>query len=186
MQHIDWGGAYYASAAVEFKKANATGHPKASKAVQNLRIEQTNTVAEKWSLTVVNPSSGSYVLALQSPKETTVWKSAAILCNEPSNTFGGKIAAFFQGHTRAHGNMAVDFKMYDASDAVTTNTANAKKYVYTVTLMKRITSTSFTSFQIIPVGSISSTVTVQTPYGTNGIKSSKPLGGSFVIKCPDP
>jgi hypothetical protein len=56
--------------------------------------------------------------------------------------------------------MAVDFKMYDASDAVTTNTANAKKYVYTVTLMKRITSTSFTSFQIIPVGSISSTVTV--------------------------
>jgi hypothetical protein len=39
MQHVDWGGAYYVSAAVEFKKANAIGHPKASKAVQNLRIE---------------------------------------------------------------------------------------------------------------------------------------------------
>jgi hypothetical protein len=39
MQHIDWGGNSWASAAVEFKKNNASGHPNASKAVQNLRIE---------------------------------------------------------------------------------------------------------------------------------------------------
>jgi hypothetical protein len=39
LQHIDWGGNYWVSTAVEFKKADAAGHPKASKAIQNLRIE---------------------------------------------------------------------------------------------------------------------------------------------------
>ena len=82
--------------------------------------------------------------------------------------------------------MAVDFVMYDANNVVTTNIALAKKYIYTVTLMKRINSTSFTSYQVIPVGSISSTVTVMPPYGASGTPSSKPLSGSFVIKCPDP
>jgi len=51
------------SIGVEFKKA-AGGHPLATKAIHNLRIEQNPTRAEKWTLTVVNPSSGQYVLAL--------------------------------------------------------------------------------------------------------------------------
>jgi len=51
--------------------------------------------AEQWTITVVNPSTGTYVLALQSPKETALWKSAPIACNSTSGELGGKIAAFF-------------------------------------------------------------------------------------------
>lgn len=76
--------------------------------------------------------------------------------------------------------------MYDSTGAVTSDATKAKKYVYTITLMKRITGFSFTSFAILPYGSISSVITVMPPYGAGGIASSKPLGGYFVIKCPDP
>lgn len=189
LQHIDWGGNYWASVAVEFKKDNAAGHPKASKAIQNLRIDQQKVVSEQWTLTSVFPSvgscAGSYVLALQSPKETTLWKSASILCNEPSNTFGGKIAAFFQGSTRLGGNMQVSFKMYDAADVAVTDTTKAIKYVYTINSMKRSAQPTFSAFQVIPVGTLSAKVTVVPPYN-GGIPGSLPLAGSYVIKCPDP
>jgi hypothetical protein len=138
------------SMGLEYKKADAAGHPKASKAIQNLRIEQDTTRAEKWTITSVFNSvgtcSGSYYLSLQSPMETTLWKSAAIKCNEPSNTFGGIIAAFFQGSTRLGGDTQTDLLMYDAAGIKTSTASLAKKYVYTMTTKKRSAASTFSSY----------------------------------------
>ena len=82
--------------------------------------------------------------------------------------------------------MQVDLAMYDSANVITTVAANAKKYIYTISLMKRITGVSFSSYSVVPYGSITSTVTVMPPYGASGIKSSAPLAGFFIITCPDP
>ena len=82
--------------------------------------------------------------------------------------------------------MQVNLDMYDSANVKTTVVANAKKYVYTIILMKRINGVSFSSYTVVPYGSITSTVTVMPPYGASGIKSSAPLSGFFVITCPDP
>lgn len=74
--------------------------------------------------------------------------------------------------------------MYDAGNAVTKTESQAKKYVYTVTVLRRDSVSSFNYYKITPSG-LSSTVTVVPPY-QGGIPSSKPLAGSFIIKCPDP
>lgn len=86
------------------------------------------------------------MLALQSPKETSLWKSAPIACNSTSGELGGKIAAFFQGSTRAAGNVQTDYKMYDVNGVETKVSADAKKYVYTITMLKRISGSSFTAY----------------------------------------
>lgn len=134
----------------------------------------------------VGTCSGTYVLALQSPLENTLWKSAAIKCNEPGNTFGGIIQSFFQGSTRLAGNIQTDFVMYDVNNVKTTNTALAKKYVYTITSLKRSAQATFVSHQIIPVGTVTAIITVMPPSGASGVPSSMPLTGSYIIKCPDP
>lgn len=58
--------------------------------------------------------------------------------------------------------------MYDSNGDVTTTTSSATKYVYTVKLVKRIDGYSFTAATVLPVGTISSTITLIGPYATGG------------------
>ena len=75
--------------------------------------------------------------------------------------------------------------MFTSAGVETTNSAQATKYVFTTYLKKRINGSSFISYQVTPVGTITSTVTVSPPY-SGGNLSSGAISGSFKIRCPDP
>jgi hypothetical protein len=167
-QHKDFGGGYWASFAVEFMQPGSENHPMAAKAVQSWRIEQENT-PETWTLEILNPSStGTFKLSMKSPKQTTAFITDAIACNVVSGTLESRLNAFFNSSARAGSVCKVTRTMYDANGAVTTTTASAKKYVYTIKLVKRIDGFSFTAATVLPVGTITSTVTVNGPYATGG------------------
>ena len=171
------------STAVEFKKANTAGHPKTTRAVQSLRIEQ-GGLPETWTITVLNPGAGQYKLTMKSPKETTAWISNAINSNTSAAALRTELYNYFSANSRTGSDIGVNLVMYDAANAVTTVAANAKKYIYTIKLVKRITGSSFTTATVATLGTISSTITVQSP-SNGGNASGAPLSGSFVIKCTD-
>jgi hypothetical protein len=117
------------STAVEFKKANTAGHPKATRAVQSLRIEQSG-LPETWPITMLNPGTGQYKLTMKSPKETTAWVSNAINCSAAA--LRTELYNFCSVGSRTGSDVSVNLVMYDAANLVTTVAANAKKYIYTV------------------------------------------------------
>jgi hypothetical protein len=119
------------STAVEFKKANTAGHPKATRAVQSLRIEQSG-LPETWPITMLNPGTGQYKLTMKSPKETTAWVSNAINCNTSAAALRTELYNFCSVGSRTRSDVSVNLVMYDAANLVTTVAANAKKYIYTV------------------------------------------------------
>ena len=180
----DTGGGMWSTVSLEFEKPGSEKHPMAAKAIQSWRIEQ-NNVAEQWTISVTNPSSGQYKLGLKSPKETTTWISDSIPCNTNAEGLKYKIGGFFSSNTRTSSDISVSLVMYDAANAVTTSTASAKKYVYTIKLKRRITGFSFTAATVYPVGTITSTVTVVKPSDPTGIASSAPLAGNFIVSCTD-
>jgi hypothetical protein len=75
--------------------------------------------------------------------------------------------------------------MFDKAGIVTTNASNATKYVYTITLDKRITEASFTSFKVTPYGVINPTVTLKGPTDAGSKLSGPQLTGNVVITCKD-
>jgi hypothetical protein len=75
--------------------------------------------------------------------------------------------------------------MYTSAGVETTIESLATKFVFDTYLKKRINGSSFISYQVIPVGAITSTVTITPPYA-GGVLSSGPISGSFKISCPDP
>jgi hypothetical protein len=183
-QHKDTGGDYFSTVSVEFEKPGSESHPMAAKAVQSLKVEQSN-VAETWTLTIVNPGTGTFKLSLKSPLESTAWLSGAIACNLSATEMRLSLIAFFNYPTRVDSDISVSRTIYDAAGLVTTSTSSAKKYVYTIKLKKRINGYSFTTATVYPVGTISSTVTVQKPSDVGGTASSRPMSGYFVISCAD-
>lgn len=54
--------------------------------------------------------------------------------------------------------------MYDVNGVKTGDEAQAKRIVYTFTMFKRINGFSFNSYQVIPVGTLTSTISVVAPY----------------------
>lgn len=73
---------------------------------------------------------------------------------------------------------------YDADDLeVAEGDAGITKVIFTLKLQLRIDGFSFDSAQVANIDS-ASVVTVTPP--SLGIQSTAPLGGRFVIKCPDP
>jgi hypothetical protein len=160
----------FATISVEFRDGVNTfeTHPMAAKAVQSWRIEQ-DTIPETWTLTINNPSSGTFKVGLKSPLESTTWYSDAIACNSNAGTMRNKLYGFFSANTRTSSDISVSLTMYDASGAVTTTSSAATKYVYTIKLKKRITGFSFSTGAAYPIGTIASTVTIQPPYGATGI-----------------
>lgn len=144
-------------------------------------------MAEQWTLTVNNPGTGKYKLSMKSPKETTSWLSEEIACNASAWTFRDRIWNFFADSKRAWSHITVTLAMFDADGVVTSNSALAKKYVYTTKLIRRITGYSFTTATALPIGTISSTIEIVKPSDTalGGIQSSAPLSGKFTIQCKD-
>jgi hypothetical protein len=142
-------------------------------------------VAEQWTITVNNPSTGKYKLSMKSPKETTAWLSDEIACNASAWTMRDRLWDFFASNKRAHSHIAVTLVMYDAAGVVTTTSNLAKKYVYTIKLIRRITGFSFTTASALPIGTITSTIQIVKPSDEGGIASSAPLTGKFTIQCKD-
>ena len=92
---------------------------------------------------------------------------------------------FFASNKRAHSHIAVTLVMYDAAGVVTSDSNLAKKYVYTIKLIRRITGFSFSTASALPIGTITSTVQIVKPSDEGGVASSAPLTGKFTIQCKD-
>jgi len=152
--------------------------------VQSWRIDQSN-VAEQWTITVNNPSTGKYKLSMKSPKETKAWLSGEIPCNAHPDLLRDHLNQFFASHLRANSPVSVKLEMYDQAGVLTTTSNLAKKYVYTIRLMRRITGFSFTTASALPIGTITSTIQIVKPSDEGGVASSAPLTGKFTIQCKD-
>jgi len=119
---------------VEVKPANGSAnftstHPLASSKIQQIGFDQINT-PEMWSVTVATPDSGTYFVNLvdSTKKPAVAWKSGAIAANANAATFRNAIYPFYRD---VHGSdISVERIMFDASGAVTTNTALATSYTY--------------------------------------------------------
>jgi len=59
--------------------------------------------------------------------------------------------------------------MYDGSNAVTSDSASATKYIYTIKLKRRITGYSFSTGAAYPIGTITSQVSIQGPSSATGV-----------------
>lgn len=75
--------------------------------------------------------------------------------------------------------------MTDSTGVVTTTTSKATLYTYTILLKRRITGLSFSAYQVLTKGTISSVVKVIPPNDPTSTQSSAPLTGNFVILCAD-
>jgi hypothetical protein len=120
-------------------------------------------VAEQWTITVNNPSTGKYKLSMKSPKETKAWLSSEIPCNASAGHMRDYLNPFFSSHLRANSGISVKLEMYDQAGVLTTTSNLAKKYVYTIRLMRRITGFSFTTASALPIGAITSTIQIVKP-----------------------
>jgi hypothetical protein len=145
----------------------------------------TDNTPESWFIEVLNPSSGSWRLDFTDPKTGNVWKSDEINANGSASHVRYRIQGFFTSGSRSGSNIDVERTMLDAEGNETTVTADAQKYVYKVMLHRRIDGYSFTNYSTATYGTIASTITVFPPNSERGTMSSKPLGGEFVLKCPD-
>ena len=83
-----------------------------------------------WSVTIASPDSGTYFLNLvdSTKKPAVAWKSAAIAANANAGTFREAINPFYKDVFACDVNVVRI--MYDASGAVTTNSALATSYTY--------------------------------------------------------
>lgn len=183
-QHKDTGGSMWGTWSVEFMQPGSESHPMASKAVQSWKIEQEN-IPEQWTITINNPGTGKFKLSMKSPKETTSWLSGEITANTSADGMRSGLIGFYNNGARANSNIAVTRTMYDAGGLETTVLADAKKFIYKVKVVRRITGYSFTAVSVLPIGTISSQITVQKPSDAGGIASSPPMSGKFTIQCQD-
>jgi len=83
-----------------------------------------------WSVTVATPDSGTYFVSLvdSTKKPAVAWKSTAIAANANAGTFRDAINPFYKDVYACDVNVVRI--MYDASGAVTTNSALATSYTY--------------------------------------------------------
>jgi hypothetical protein len=179
-QHKDTGGDMWATWSVEFIQPGSENHPMAAKQVQSWKIIQDN-IPETWTITIANPGTGKFKMSMKSPKETTSWLSGEITCNTSADGMRSALIGFYNNGARANSNISVARTMLDASDVLTTDTAAAKKYVYTIKVIRRITGTSFSTASALPIGTISSTITVMKTTDAGFIKSSPPMSGKYTI-----
>jgi hypothetical protein len=135
-----------------------------------------------WSVTVETPDSGTYYMNLvdSTKKPAVAWKSSAIAANANAGTFRNAIYPFYRD---VHGSdISVVRIMFDASGAVTTNAALATSFTYQVSMAKQISGYSSKTATITKETTVSSITVVAPP---NGVASSAPLNGTFIITCQD-
>ncbi len=135
-----------------------------------------------WSVTVATPDSGTYFVNLvdSTKKPAVAWKSSEIAANANAGTFRNAIYPFYRD---VHGSdISVVRIMFDASGAVTTNAALATSFTYQVSMAKQISGYSSKTATITKSTTLSSITVVAPP---NGVASSAPLNGTFIITCQD-
>jgi len=72
-------------------------HPKASRSMQQLALEQVNTF-EEWRITVSSPDGGNYIINFLNPTTTpaSLWQSDEISNTADAQTFKNKIIPYYQ------------------------------------------------------------------------------------------
>jgi len=81
---VEGTGKDHFTVSVEYEQAATTGHPKANKEIQELRIDQDN-VEEKFDIIIENPVGGYFVIQFVNPKYdgtatwSQFWRSEYIL-----------------------------------------------------------------------------------------------------------
>ena len=71
---------------------------------------------------------------------------------------------------------------------ITEDNALVKSYVYKIEVDKRINGYSFADVQVTSAPDNTSIISVIKPTETEkgGIQSSPPLGGKYIVNCPNP
>ena len=82
--------------------------------------------------------------------------------------------------------IAVTKTSYDENGIETENPALIKTVKYKVQVLRRSTTPSFASINLLVDPANTSTITLVKPTDVGGAASSAPLSGSYRINCPDP
>ena len=138
---------------------------------------QTNTF-DTFSITITNPDSGTYSIVFQNPTTLLYTKSNPIPANADIWTVYNALYPYYSSTFGS--SLGVTLQMFDVNNNLTTNAANATRYVYNVSMLKLIAGKSSSN---IIVSKITSQSKIQATYIQ---QSSTPLSGNFVVQCIDP
>ena len=181
-------GASHMTVSVEVKDlvSPSAGHPQAISETQQILIDQDN-VAETWEIHVTDPSSGVYALVFMDPKDDEFVRTEDNIRSDCSaGTFEDRIRDRYYKH-HVGSSVTVTKTNYDAAGLPDPVDASLiKTSVYRVEVDKRLNAPSFKSISVIKDPANSSTVTVVKPTDVGGALGTAPLGGSYIINCPDP
>lgn len=132
-----------------------------------MRITQTN-IEEKFDIVILGGEGFEFMIQFMNPKydpnsyaHAQFWRSEAILDNCSSSAMRNGIKDYFNNVWGS--DISVEKVMYDYMDIETSDSSMAIKSIYTVTLLKRITGTSFLGaaiLQDVPMA----TITLDLPW----------------------
>jgi hypothetical protein len=124
--------------------------------------------------------SGMYKFNFLHPTSGEITQSEEIYGNSSAATMRDSIAAFFSNNYGT--SITVVLEYYDAEDNLLETADDAVKYLYTVSLLKRISSFSFSSVTFLSGGTEASVI-ITPPEEVQ--LSGAPIQGSFIITCTD-
>lgn len=130
-------------------------------------------------MTVENPTSEGYTITFVTPNdegENDTWESDSIAADASANSVRWAIDDYFWNYWGS--GITVTRVMYDVDAVETEDSSLATTYVYTVTLLRRIDTVSYT--MALSIGGGDSTITIG-----NQVQGTGPISGAFLINCPD-
>lgn len=156
-------------------------HPKVSRTIQQLALDQQNTF-EEWSFTINSPDKGEYKINFLNPLTNPfkLWTSGIIYAGCSAYDFKKAIKGYYSDVWSSE--IDVTLAMYDASSVETSVASNAVTYTYTITMRKCINGFSTNAVMATTVTSKSTFAAVPP---MQGIKSSLPVNGTFRVQCTD-
>lgn len=154
-----------------------------------IAYEQTN-VPEKWDVEVQNFDSGTYVLNFvdTSVNPPSFYTTGTIKADASASDFRNAVNAFYWAKHRC--SVSVVRTMYDSTGILTTASANATTYLYTVTVLEQMSGFSTSGVQAQAkadskkkTSATSARVSVTPP--SRAQASSSPFRGTYTVTCTD-
>jgi hypothetical protein len=146
--HLDTGGGSHLIVAVEIETADSTEHHHALKAQQYLEIVNVD-LPEKWTIEVTGMDSEIYKINFIHPTTGVTTQSGEISADSNADNLRTAIDDFFWNN---YGGINVELQYFDADENLLDTSDDAVKYLYTVSLLKRLEGFSFSTATIISGG----------------------------------
>ena len=152
-------------------------HHHSVRARQRIDIDATNN-RDTTKITIENPDDKEYVLVFKNPKTLTNTNSDPIKTTATTAVLRDKVRSYYVSNFGSE--ITVNLTMYDNAGVETKDESLAVKRIYFITVNKLIPTESAASIMVAKT-STTSVVTVETPSVV--MLSSKPMSGSFKLKC---